>query len=201
MEGHQELHHVVPRCMGGGDEPNNIVALTPEEHFFAHVLLVKLYPTNQKLIFALNRMSGGHRGKRNRKMYGWLKQRFVRAIGVTQTGASNSQFGKQWITDGLNNKSIHRGDELPSGWHLGRFVPRTQRALPTCMCCGTTVETKLQKYCSFHREARRAANRAKGPQSYANRMFITNGTVDKLHVRDQPIPHGWAKGRSTNKPR
>lgn len=201
IDGHRELHHVVPRCMGGDNEPDNIVALTPEEHFFAHVVLVKLYPTNRKLIFALNRMSGGHQGKRSRKIYGWLKRRFVQAIGDTQTGANNSQFGKRWITDGLNNKFIRRGDEVPSGWRPGRFIPCKQQVLPVCMCCGARVETMLQKYCSLHREARRAPSRVKGPQSYTNRVFITNGNIDKLHPRDQPIPDGWARGRSTNKPR
>lgn len=27
-----ERHHIKPRCLGGGDEPENIVRLTPEDH-------------------------------------------------------------------------------------------------------------------------------------------------------------------------
>jgi len=29
-------HHIVPRYMGGGDEPSNIIELTVEEHAEAH---------------------------------------------------------------------------------------------------------------------------------------------------------------------
>jgi group I intron endonuclease len=35
-------------------------------------------------------------------------------------GPSNSQYGTCWITDGLNNKKIKKGDCVPEGWYLGR---------------------------------------------------------------------------------
>lgn len=38
-----EAHHVVPRAHGGDDMPANIIRLTPEDHFFAHLLLAKIY--------------------------------------------------------------------------------------------------------------------------------------------------------------
>ena len=51
-----ERHHIVPKCMGGTDKKSNIVKLSPEEHFFAHILLVKIYPETPGLILAVNRM-------------------------------------------------------------------------------------------------------------------------------------------------
>lgn len=39
-----ERHHIIPRCMGGCDDEENIVALTAREHFIAHKLLVKIHP-------------------------------------------------------------------------------------------------------------------------------------------------------------
>lgn len=38
-----EKHHINPRCLGGGDEPANIIRLTPEDHLFAHMLLAKMH--------------------------------------------------------------------------------------------------------------------------------------------------------------
>ena len=38
-----EVHHILPRCMGGGDEPENLIKLRPEDHFFAHLLLAKVH--------------------------------------------------------------------------------------------------------------------------------------------------------------
>ena len=39
-----------------------------------------------------------------------------------QQGIKNSQFGTCWITNGKENKKIHRGDKLPGGWELGRKI-------------------------------------------------------------------------------
>lgn len=72
LESYAEKHHIKPRCMGGGDEIENLVALTPEEHYVAHMLLVKIYPGNKKLIFAANMMAN-----RNNKAYGWIKRKFA----------------------------------------------------------------------------------------------------------------------------
>lgn len=33
---YKEQHHIIPRCMGGSDDKDNLVYLTPEEHFVAH---------------------------------------------------------------------------------------------------------------------------------------------------------------------
>ena len=39
-----EEHHVVPKCMLGTDEKNNLVLLTYREHILAHLLLYAIYP-------------------------------------------------------------------------------------------------------------------------------------------------------------
>lgn len=43
-EGYTERHHIIPSCIGGGDEPENLIRLTAREHFVAHRLLAKIYP-------------------------------------------------------------------------------------------------------------------------------------------------------------
>jgi hypothetical protein len=72
LPGYCERHHVIPRCIGGSDDPSNIVRLTPEEHYVAHQLLVKIYPTNAGLAFAAVAMTAGRSGN---KLYGWLRRR------------------------------------------------------------------------------------------------------------------------------
>jgi hypothetical protein len=42
---YRERHHIVPRCMNGSDDFDNIVFLSPKEHFVAHHLLYKHYKT------------------------------------------------------------------------------------------------------------------------------------------------------------
>lgn len=86
-----EIHHIIPKCLGGTNTKDNLVKLTPEEHFVAHQLLVKIYPTNRKLVLALSAMRMSNRTySRNNKMYGWIKRLNIAArTGGTQTAESN----------------------------------------------------------------------------------------------------------------
>lgn len=38
-----DRHHINPRCIGGSDCKDNIIRLTPKEHFIAHLLLAKIH--------------------------------------------------------------------------------------------------------------------------------------------------------------
>lgn len=90
LEGYVEKHHIIPRCLGGPDEKSNIVILTPEEHYVAHQLLVKMYPNNRDLIYAAQLMTVHHTNSRiNNKLFGWLRK---------QCAASMSQYIKNWQT-------------------------------------------------------------------------------------------------------
>ena len=61
LSGYKEVHHIIPKCMGGSDEKSNLVALTAREHFVAHKLLTKMYPDNPKLYHAFGCMSMGRK--------------------------------------------------------------------------------------------------------------------------------------------
>ena len=81
------MHHVIPLCMGGSDDEENIVALTPEEHYVAHQLLVRIYPDNDKLVFAAAMMG---KTRPSNKVYGWLKRRFSESMSKVHTGRKNT---------------------------------------------------------------------------------------------------------------
>ena len=49
ISGYSENHHIIPKCMGGSDDESNLVKLTAEEHYIAHLLLVKMYPNSHRL--------------------------------------------------------------------------------------------------------------------------------------------------------
>jgi hypothetical protein len=54
-----EKHHIIPRCIGGTNEDDNLVKLTAREHFICHLLLTKMTTANyqKKMIFAFRFMS------------------------------------------------------------------------------------------------------------------------------------------------
>lgn len=82
LDGYVERHHIIPRCMGGDNSSSNIAILTPEEHFLAHQLLVKMYPENTKLAFAASAMcmSNTTTKRNNNKLFGWLRRAFGEAM-------------------------------------------------------------------------------------------------------------------------
>jgi len=64
LEGYKEKHHIIPKCLGGNNDKENLVELTAREHFLCHMLLCEIYPNKHKLIQALWLMSIG-KNKRN----------------------------------------------------------------------------------------------------------------------------------------
>jgi hypothetical protein len=58
---YHELHHVIPKSLGGSDSQENLVYLTFREHFIAHRLLVRMTSgaIKKKMVFALWRMCNG----------------------------------------------------------------------------------------------------------------------------------------------
>ena len=64
----KEIHHIIPKSLGGSNEPDNLAILTPREHFICHRLLPKMLQENthiSKMIFALWVMVNGS-GRRPR---------------------------------------------------------------------------------------------------------------------------------------
>lgn len=111
-----ELHHITPKCIGGGDEKDNLVALTAREHYICHWLLTKMHPNNSSLFYAFNMMHVHNNiHSRNSKRYAYHKSQLSKHMSTTQSG-------RLYITDGLNNKRISKEENIPEGWALGRTI-------------------------------------------------------------------------------
>lgn len=100
LVGYSEKHHIVPKCLGGDNSPENIVRLTPEEHYLAHQLLVKIHPGNHKLLWAAVSMTNSTKVMaRNNKLYGWLRRAFAKELSVRAAGRIHSIETRQKIAD------------------------------------------------------------------------------------------------------
>lgn len=75
---YKEVHHIIPKCMGGDDSKDNLISLFPEEHLVAHLLLVKIYSDNQKLIYAANMMTNFH--SIDNKKYAWVRKQISNSM-------------------------------------------------------------------------------------------------------------------------
>ncbi len=75
---YKEIHHIIPVCMNGSDDKDNLVALFPEEHIVAHLLLTKIHSDNYGILKAAECMTNGFNkcsGITNKK-YAWLKKKY-----------------------------------------------------------------------------------------------------------------------------
>lgn len=52
-----EIHHIIPKCMGGANNSDNLVLLTVAKHLIAHTLLFRENTNNKDLCVALHFMS------------------------------------------------------------------------------------------------------------------------------------------------
>jgi hypothetical protein len=84
LEGYKEKHHIIPKCMKGSNNKDNLAELTAKEHFICHRLLVEIYPNNKKLIFALwgmcNQNKDGNRYKVSSRSYSQARIKFSESI-------------------------------------------------------------------------------------------------------------------------
>ena len=159
LDCYTEKHHIIPRCLGGTDEPENITELTPEEHYVAHQLLVKMFPDNKGLIWAALQMTGHENGKRNNnKVYGWLRRK-IRDEAKQRTGKRNGSFNKCWF---YNPKTLHNikchESEVPAGYIKGRYVKKQNKHY-ACKICERDTGSRSRKYCDLCKDHAKEASR------------------------------------------
>ena len=125
LDSYTESHHILPRCLGGDDSKTNLVDLTAREHFIAHLLLVKMYNNNLKLVKAVAMMCIGQTERKlTNRLYGKYRILFSISMSEAQSGDKNSQHGTRWIHNLTERKSkkIAKTEILPQGWIEGRMI-------------------------------------------------------------------------------
>lgn len=117
LDVYTELHHIIPRCMGGEDKLSNLVELTYREHFIAHWLLHRIHPNSKELAYAFTAMKMDKHG--NRTTSKWtpssrqleeLKLAYIQG----RTGSSHSKETRKKISEGnKGNVSHNKGKKAP----------------------------------------------------------------------------------------
>lgn len=108
VDGYSELHHILPRSLGGPDHSSNLVELTAREHFICHWLLTKIYRTGEehwKMLNALRmmRMENGVHQRYHTKItsivYERLRTEYSALQSVRLKGSANPMYGKTHAED------------------------------------------------------------------------------------------------------
>jgi len=121
-KGIYHMHHIVPKYMGGTNDPSNLVRLTVEEHSEAHRKLYEQFGNIQDKL-AWQGLSGMI-----------TKQELISELmSNSSSGENNPMFGRsaikeqnlRWYTDGTENRYLSEGTVL-EGWERGRTLSSRQ---------------------------------------------------------------------------
>ena len=88
-----ENHHIIPKCIGGTNDKENLVRLTAQEHFLAHKLLVEVYPNERGLKSAIWMMSSTGRQGTIKGTYKVGAREYQR-LRENASGPNHHMFGK-----------------------------------------------------------------------------------------------------------
>jgi hypothetical protein len=186
-EGYTELHHIIPRSLGGSDTKDNLVRLTAREHYLAHYLLMKMqvpksggYYSMLKafLMMQVQHESGlryipGHKFENLRKIDSERKS-------ITMLGKKNHILGKRWIWNpNTEHTKLHDPTiELPHGYIFGQ-----KKTKKLCPVCGKVFYKRSNVTCS--KECRKVKNLRIGSDVASTKLTrpivdaIRNGSIGK----------------------
>lgn len=104
-----EIHHIIPKCLGGTNDSFNLVRLTYREHFIAHKLLVKIYKDNVSLLRALLLLKGKCSGFIPSRLY--EKCKYLQHLNMKK---NNPMFNAETVIKHLESKkkTHHKQSEV-----------------------------------------------------------------------------------------
>lgn len=202
-EVYYENHHILPRCLEGTDEKDNLVLLTAREHFIAHWLLIKIHPDNFKLIYALNSFALSNQGRRGGRshLYKYARELYIRALKHNdewKRKMAKSLSELIWIKNEKTEEClrIHKNsldDFLSIGYTIGRFLKQRRPH---------TKETKEKISKSHIGKRSTETQKCLLKQIGKNKIWVCNETENK-HIQKEEIDtylcNGWRRGRLKNK--
>lgn len=129
VNGYSEVHHIVPRSLGGSDDPENLVRLTPSDHFFAHLLLAQIHggQMSTALFFMAGERSKSARGYKAKR---WAYDFAKRAMSLEKKklkGILSHSYGKTHSEETRRKISKNRTGKMTGEKHFAYGVPSPLR--------------------------------------------------------------------------
>lgn len=128
-----EQHHIIPKCLGGSNKKENLILLTPKEHFIAHLLLANMYDgkIKAKLCYALMKMCMCNPNQK-RKISASQYELVKKMVSENCKGKNAPFYGKKLSSktkDSIRERMI--GDNNPSrkygAWNKGlKLFPQSE---------------------------------------------------------------------------
>jgi hypothetical protein len=215
-------HHIIPKHMGGTDDPSNLVSLTAQEHATAHLALYWLFNKKEDLcayymlsgknqdpeFVRLRASMGGLANQRKLKNQGLSGAElfYGRSVSEEEITMNASKGGKVQGKRNAESGHIQRiqaaQDHVAIGKRSGAKTIAGGRgafADPVERLKSASKGGKVQgKRNAESGHLKRIANLPGNPRS-KGKSWITNGIVNKMIDSSEIMPDGWTKGRSIRK--
>lgn len=121
IDEYTEIHHIIPKSLGGSNNKSNLIKVTAREHFILHLLLVKFVSGKSKrsMIFALNAMSNLENNNQNRyipksKIYSISRKLYSEEQSKRISGKNNPMYGKTHTEEAKLKISKANKGKIPS---------------------------------------------------------------------------------------
>ncbi len=223
-DGYVEVHHILPRSLGGTNDKSNLVKLTAREHFICHWLLVKVYDIGEehwKMLNALRIMRADNVGNRRyntkitARVYENLKEEYAKLQSERVSGVNNPMYGAVWTQEMIDAVRLA---------NTGRIQPPEEKAKQIAAMTGKTrdpfsdewkqnISTAMQgennpMYGKHHSEEtkqkikEKATGRKMSPETLAKRSASQRGSkrelVDCPHCGKRVPVNGYARWHGDN---
>ena len=182
-----ERHHICPKAPDLFPEyscltqyPWNCALLTARQHFIAHLILRKVYQGSQSraLLFMIQRLQVKDVYV-NSEVYARVKQE--QALDNRQRNSGDGHWSRK--PGVMHNAKVNH----PKGFK-GK-----QHTAASCRAIGSKQIGELNHFKDKHHSPDSLAIMS---QKRKSKIWITDGVVDKQHLKTDPIPVGYKQGRS-----
>lgn len=203
-----ELHHILPRSMGGSDDKTNLVHLTTEQHYEAHYLLWKAYG-NQQMSCAFHLMTSNRADRRQltvdelvqlREDYRNSKKEYWKML-PEEKKEQHRKNSNPWANKTLEEKEVYK--QKCNSWinkseEEINSRKEKQSAKMSVLYKGIGFGNKEDRIRAYKETVSKRTSEDRANLNYGNNrdtIWINNGTNNKRHNSTDSIPIGWTKGR------
>jgi hypothetical protein len=201
-DGMLERHHMLPKSLGGTNDKNNLVYLTPKEHFIAHLLLTKIHTGRDKakMVYAFAKMCQCNPNQKRTinsryfEMSKKLMSTYCSGENGSFYGKTHSEEAKRKFSEQKMGENNHRFGKAP--WNKGKKLPPIsdyQKSIVSKTHKGkiTSDETKIKM--SIAATGKPKSGEHKKNLSLANigktTSVETRAKLSKIHKGKQQKPH------------
>lgn len=200
-------HHIIPSSLGGSNEQNNLVLLTPREHYLSHLLLTRMTSgsARAKMVFAFFRFRPKDANVTSSKRY----ERHLTFLTPVLSGEGNPFFGRQHSSEsrakivanhGMRGKTYYDIWIVKFGHEEARRMKAELKALRSKSVSGSGNAMFGKTHSPEWRMCHSSAMTGENNPNFGKTFVWMNraGKTRKVPLDEvaQLLLNGWVKGRA-----